>query len=763
MEANLHDNSVAIIGMDCRFPAGDGIEQFWDSLLRGVDAVGQAAPQRWRSARAVSLDLSWESQLATDLGGFIADIDGFDAPFFAVSEAEARSMDPQQRMLLETTWSALEHAGIVPASLDGTDTGVFVGIGGHDFSVLLWPCSPDTHASTGASVAIAANRISYLFGLEGPSITVDTACSSSLVAVHLASRSIVSGECETAIVGGASAVLLPIITASLSAAGRISPDGRCRSFGESANGFVRSEGAGVVILKQLGAARRDGNRILALIGGSSVNHNGRSNGLSAPKPGAQVKLILRALAAAGMSACDVDYIEAAASGTPLGDAIEMKAIQDCLATQRSPGQKALVVGSVKSNIGHLEAASGVAGLIKTVLSLQSGLIPPSLHSETISSLCAIDPATILIPQAITPWAGMASERVAGINGFGFGGTNAHVIVRGSEPDMATLPSDAEGEHWLPISAQSPEALSALVERYLRLAEGPKICPRDLCASSARHRTHFKYRSGALIKFTDDLSQVMAATQRTCPVVEKVRNTAVVLRGDLAIEGGALLACLWGNLHFRAIVAEAEVELEEALEPLLCNLTRDSVQVGHCQPAWLAVALDYCWGKWLSSFVLGRKSFVCAGLGEIAAGLLLLDIPLRHVRSMLDGSAFSMPGVPPPSGKRLPLYWLEGGKPTPGLPWSEAQTPELPQNPGTLHVDAVPVPGHERWSTLGHVGRDLFLAGADLDWAVMHPTGSYAFVPLPRYAFQRKRYWPQYLDKHLNCDTEADGPPLRETT
>lgn len=412
---------IAVVGLGCRLPGGvHGPEQFWRLLTEGRDAVTEVPAARWAEYGPVP-------ERVTRWGGFLDDVAGFDAEFFGIAPGEAARLDPQQRMLLEVAWEALEHAGIAPRSLSGSETGVFVGISGTEYGArsLRDLSHADPWTATGAALSIAANRLSYVLDLRGPSLAVDTACSSSLVAVHLAVQSLRSGECELALVGGANLLLGPEVTASFDEMGVSSADGRCKPFSAGADGIVRAEGAGVVVLKRLSDAQAAGDRVLAHIRGTATNSDGRSNGLTAPNDAAQQALLRAAHRQAGVDPSATDYVEAHGTGTLLGDPIEAHALGTVLGPRR---RQPLLIGSVKSNLGHLEAAAGVVGLIKTVLALHHGLIPPSIHCPAPNPHIPFDELGLSVADSVRPWPASDRPALAGVSGFGFGGTNAHAVL-----------------------------------------------------------------------------------------------------------------------------------------------------------------------------------------------------------------------------------------------------------------------------------------------------------------------------------------------
>ncbi len=488
---------IAIIGMGCRFPGADGPEAFWNLLVNGVDAVTEVPEERWSLRRFYSADPSSPGKVSTRWGGFLRDVDRFDADFFGIAPREAMAMDPQQRIILEVAWEALEDAGQVPKRLAGSRTGVFMGVSISDYGrfQLSDPQSIDAYSGTGSAMSIVANRLSFFFDFKGPSVVVDTACSSSLVAVHLALRSLWSGESTLALAGGVNLLLSPSVTINFSKAGAMAPDGRCKAFDERANGYVRSEGAGVVVLKPLSAALRDGDPVYAVILGSAVNQDGRTNGLMAPNPQSQKELLRQAFRDAGVSPGAVSYVECHGTGTLLGDPIEAESLGSVLAEDRPP-ERPCLIGSAKTNIGHLEAAAGVAGLIKTALALKHGMIPPSLHFVKPNPYIPFERLPIRVQTSHAPWPKTAGPRIAGVNSFGFGGTNVHVVLQEAPRTDAGLadPKKRQAAHRrpvrvLPLSAHSPEALRQTAETWREwLAETP-LDEADLCYTAAVRRQH----------------------------------------------------------------------------------------------------------------------------------------------------------------------------------------------------------------------------------------------------------------------------------
>jgi len=414
--------AIAIIGLGCRFPGAPDPESFWQLLHDGKDAITEVPLERWDLRAFYDPKRATPGKMNTRWGGFLQHVDQFDPSFFSISPREAVRMDPQQRLLLEVAWESLEHAGMPPDKVAGSQTGVFIGISSNDYARLGQddPSLIDAYAGTGNAHSIAANRLSYFLDLRGPGIAIDTACSSSLVAVHMACQSLRNGECSMALAGGVNVILSPELSIAFSQAQMMSADGRCKTFDNDADGYVRAEGCGLIILKPLSSALRDGDMILALIRGSAVNQDGRSNGLTAPNGPAQEAVIRLALHNAGVSPNQVSYVETHGSSTPLGDPIEFESLKAVLMQNRSPDQTC-VIGSVKTNIGHLEAAAGIAGLIKVVLSLQKGEIPAHLNLRKLNQHISLEGTTFIIPQQRQPWP-ESRLRLAGVSSFGFGGT-----------------------------------------------------------------------------------------------------------------------------------------------------------------------------------------------------------------------------------------------------------------------------------------------------------------------------------------------------
>jgi len=480
-----HD-AIAIVGMGCRYPGGaTSPDAYWRLLNEGRDAIREVPTERWDIDDWYDADPDAPARMSARAGGFLDEISRFDPSFFGISPREALTMDPQQRLLLEVSWEALENAGISPASLHGTQSGVFVGICNSDhFNRLLQrgPESIDAYVASGSAHSVAAGRISYFLGLQGPALSIDTACSSSLVALHAACTSLRNGEARLALAAGVNVMCSPETTIALSKAHMLAPDGRCKTFDASADGFSRGEGCGVLVLKRLPDAIADGDAVLAVIRGSAVNQDGHSGGLTVPNGPAQEAVIRAALADAGVQAADIDYVEAHGTGTSLGDPIEVRALSNALGAGRT-GDRRLQIGSVKTNIGHLESAAGIAGVMKVVLSLMHERIPPHLHFSTPSPHIPWHQFPVDVTAQGRAWSRQTQrKRLAGVSSFGFSGTNAHVVIE-EAPVPAAAPAAEAGRmpRCLPLSARTPVALSALAASVARVLRAPGDVPLEQVA------------------------------------------------------------------------------------------------------------------------------------------------------------------------------------------------------------------------------------------------------------------------------------------
>ncbi|MEI2579701.1 type I polyketide synthase [Scytonema sp. PRP1] len=504
---------IAIVGMGCRFPGGaDNPEVFWQLLHNGVDAITEVPKDRWDIDAYYDPDPEIPGKMYTRFGAFVNQIDEFAPYFFGISPKEAVSLDPQQRLLLEVSWEALENAGLVPQQLTGSRTGVFIGICSNDYCHRAFSrdiTEIDAYLATGNSHSVASGRLSYFLGLQGPSLSVDTACSSSLVAVHLACQNLRNEECDLALAGGVNLILSPETSVNFSKARMLAPDGHCKTFDMAADGFVRGEGCGVIVLKRLSDAVANKDNILALIRGSAVNQDGHTSGLTVPNGLSQQAVIRQALEKGGVKPAELSYIEAHGTGTSLGDPIEVEALDAVFGKERSQDQP-LVIGSLKTNIGHLEAAAGIAGLIKVVLSLQHKEIPPHLHFKQPNPHLNWDRLSMTIPTQPMPWLVGEKKRIAGVSSFGFSGTNAHIVLEEAPVSEPVQTQIERPLHLLTLSAKTEESLKQSSLRHGKyLAANPALSIGDICFTANTKRSHFTHRLAVVAESTQQLHQTLS--------------------------------------------------------------------------------------------------------------------------------------------------------------------------------------------------------------------------------------------------------------
>ena len=661
---------IAIIGMGCRFPGAPDLAAFWQLLHNGVDAITDIPAERWDVAAHYSPDRDDHTRMYTRQIGALAGVEHFDAGFFGISPREANGLDPQQRLLLEVCWEALEQAGLAPDRLRRTPTGVFIGLSTNDYrdrSGAAVTGQGDHHQFLGNLPNMAAGRIAYHLGLQGPTLQLDTACSSSLVAVHLACQSLRNGEANLALAGGVNLILAPENMIGLCQVQALAPDGRCKTFDVAADGYGRGEGCGVVVLKRLADALAAGDTILALIRGSAVNHDGPSSNLTAPNGPAQEAVVRQALAQARLQPKAVSYIEAHGTGTALGDPIEIGALTAVFGQRRQP----LWVGSVKTNIGHLEAAAGIAGLIKVVLALQYGVIPPHLHLHTPTPLIDWAATPVQVPTARTSWPVSATTdtRIAGVSAFGFSGTNAHLILE-QAPAVATRATAGVERpvHLLTLSAKSEPALRELVHRYAEFSTQHRdINLGDLCYTAHTGRTHFTHRLSVTAASTHQLQTKLTAygadalptgvSRGTVAEYKPVPPVAFLFTGQGSQYVGMGRELYATQPHFRQTIDRCEALLQEQMgasilavlypeqraegsnasalpgeQSQIQTLNSKIDETTYTQPALFALeyALAQLWRSWgvEPAFVLGHS------VGELVAacvaGVFSLEDGLRLV-------------------------------------------------------------------------------------------------------------------------------------
>jgi acyl transferase domain-containing protein len=763
---------IAIIGVGCRFPGGaDSPEAYWSILRAAADTIRDAPADRWDKEADYGPEFAEPATIHTRKGGFLDRIDAFDPGFFGLSENEAAGMDPQQRLLLEVVWEAFENAGIPADTVAGSGTAVFVGITNEaDYHKGL--LGPPARGGTGISNAVAANRLSFVFDLKGPSVAIDTACSSSLVAIHLACRSLRARDTDLAIAAGVNAILSPAWMVAFSMAGMISKSGACRSFDASADGFVRSEGCGAVLLKRLEDARRDGDRILAIVRGTAVSQNGRGSALTVPHGSALLAAVRGALLDAGVEPAAVGYVEAHGLGSEMGDPIEVAALLAALSAGRTPADRCLI-GSAKASMGHSEAASGMGGVIKTILAFRHREIPPQLHFKTPNPHLSLAGTPFSIPTTLTSWPGGLKPRIAGVNSFGLGGTNAHVLLEAPPAPAGPVAAGVETPHLLLLSARSAQALDDRARGWGAWIEThPEVAIGDLAAVAATGRTHFRRRLALIGSRHDALCSALtrfAGGDRTAALHAAQSPDAAAPRIALLFRGSA--ADLEEGPHpWPAIFRAAREQAAERFEALF----GEHLEPRHVDPSLFA--FQRAWLELFRALGVVPQAVLGQGIGEVtaalAAGVVDLDAGIRLVLAReraktgagaADDTIGALSFRPP---RRTWISELTGEvmPPTrpPGADHWRRQAHETPDPRRALAaLEAIGCDlviaigggrtGSDAWlDPLGAAAagrRDAFLRtlatlyvrGAALDWRALYPrTG--ADIEPPTYPFQRIRCW-----------------------
>ena len=643
---------IAVVGIGLRFPGGaSDLSSFWQLLAEGKDAISEIPSDRWDRDAYFDPDPDRSGKMNVRHGGFIDGVDQFDAEFFGISPREAASMDPQHRLLLEVCWEALEHAGESPARVADSQTAVFIGIANGDYLRMLYadPDQIDPYAASGNGFSLASGRLSYLLGVHGPSVTIDTACSSSLVALHLACQSLRLGECSIALVGGVNLILSPELHINLAKVRVLAPDGRCKSFSAAADGYSRSEGCGIAVLKPLSAALADRNRILAVIRGSAVNQDGRSAGITAPNGPAQEAVIRAALKSAGLPPEDVTYVEAHGTGTALGDPIEVQALAAALGQGRSP-ERPLLVGAVKTNIGHLEAAAGMASLAKAILVLQHQAIPPSLHLREKNPAVDWKNLPISIPTELTAWP-VNAPRVIGLSSFGMSGTNAHIVLEAAPVQQKTSNDPERPLHLLALSACNETALRELAARYERLVAETDADLADMCFTANAGRSTFAYRLAMVGENATEIRTGLADLM-THPHFEAAASRpkiAFVYTGQGSQYPGMGAELYRTSPTFRAALDECGEWLRPYMDRNLTEVLFPAPgdeslihQTIYVQPAMFALeyALTQLWRSWglepamVAGHSLGEYAAACAaGIFSLTDGLRLVAARGRLTASL----------------------------------------------------------------------------------------------------------------------------------
>ncbi|MDP7702258.1 non-ribosomal peptide synthetase/type I polyketide synthase [Mycobacterium sp. TY815] len=650
------EEPIAIVSMACRTPGGvRDPEGYWALLDQGRDAIG-GLPERWDAGDLYDPDPDAVGKTYAREGGFLSDVEFFDAQFFGISAREATAMDPQQRLVLELAWEALERAGLPPDGLEGSVTGVYLGVQSSDYGSDGYSLRDlDGYRLTGRTISAVSGRVSYALGLQGPAMTVDTACSSSLVAVHLAASALRQGECDLALAGGVQVMCTPAMFVEFSRLRAVAPDGRCKAFSAAADGAGWSEGAGLVVLKRLRDAQRDGDRVLALIRGSAVNQDGRSLGLTAPNGSSQQRVIRAALQSSGLTPDDIDAVEAHGTGTALGDPVEAGALAQVFGPTRD-AERPLWLGSSKSNIGHAQAAAGVLGVIKMVLALQYECLPKTLHAHKPSEHIDWDAGGLSLLQQSQPWPhDRASVRRAGVSSFGISGTNAHLILQ-EAPPPASAPAAAEGPpdvlRFWPVSARSAAALSDQADRlYQHVSANPELDLTDVAYSLATTRTHHPYRAAITVAGAgvDPRAEVLAAltalrAQRPHPALS--RHQLVAQGGRLVFvfpgQGAQYPAMAAGLYQQHHVFARAVDACDRALQPWTGWSVRDVIcqrpesasleRVDVIQPVLFAVMVALA--EVLESYGIVPDAVLGHSQGEIAAAYVAGALPLEQAAQVV---------------------------------------------------------------------------------------------------------------------------------
>jgi acyl transferase domain-containing protein len=728
---NAQLEPIAVIGAACRLPGGVlDLESYAEFLRKGTDAI-QTLPDR-------SDEALLPAEGSVRWAGIIEGADRFDAGFFGISPQEAVRMDPQQRVALEVAWEVFEHAGVPPERAQ--DTGVFIGVYNSDYLLLQVAAGfkPDVYTGPGNSHSIVANRISYTFDLRGPSIAVDTACSSSLLAIHLACQSLRQQECETALAGGVNLILSRWSNEITSRVLPIAPDGRCKSFDARANGIVRAEGCGLVLLKRLSRALKDGDRILAVVAGSAVNQDGRSNGLTAPNLLAQQQVIRRALEQARISPEDIGLIEAHGTGTALGDPIEVEALVDIYG-KSGTADSACALTSVKANLGHLEAAAGIAAFLKAILSVRNGELYPQPNFECLNPNIRLQGSRLYVPRTVSSWTAPSGSRCACVSSFGFGGTNVHLIVRQAPANMevetdSCVTTDGGGKYLLPISDRSMAGLAATARTFSRLLDQPEsLTPEaiwSICYTASVRRSHHKHRV-AVFGRPNELAGLLAqrlhnlekngneATRlpRGCHF-----NVALFLAGDDAWRDN-FTARLLQNERLRRFYEARRASLEDSSQSLTGGV----------------LALQVAILDWLRDIGIVAQAVGGAGCGAAAAAFAAGSIDFTEAARQVSIRETNMAPMPDPATEAhcVDEFLRQGCNvllPAGRLPFGEAGRSSSAMVSIDLFADDADPAVFEL-----DLYRRLFEAGFPLNWSALYASKG-SCVDLPRHEWQHERYW-----------------------
>ncbi len=791
---NKQTEPIAIVGMGCRFPGGgNSPESFWKLLRDGVDVIGEVPQQRWDINAYYDPNPETANKMYCKYGGFLDEVDKFDAEFFGLTPREATSLDPQQRLLLEVSWETLENAGIAADKLKSTKTGVFVGISLNEYAqqAALGGTDIDVYTATGNALSVAAGRLSYFLGLQGPALAVDTACSSSLVSVHLACQSLRTGECRQALAGGVYLMLSPQTTIAMSKLRALSADGRCKTFDVAADGYGRGEGCGIVALKRMSDAIESGDRILALIRGSAVNQDGCSSGLTVPNAQAQQAVIREALVNAKVEPAQISYVEAHGTGTSLGDPIEVKSLGKVLGKNRSP-QQPLMIGSVKTNIGHLEAAAGIASLIKVVLAMEHREIPPHLHLNELNPHISLQDMVATIPTKPTAWDVVdGQQRLASISSFGFSGTNAHMVLQETPVKIENKRQERQF-HLLTLSANNKHSLQKLLQKYSQfLDEYPRATLADICFTANVGRKHFNYRLALVADSVESLYKNLQTTDIKESKLNFNKKVVFVFTDD-GFQYLDIGRQLYENQPvFRQFLDRCNEILEPYLEKSLLEILDDDkyLVIHHQIKPLILFSLEYSFAQLWLSWGIEPVAVMGEGVGEYVAACIAgvfnlsdafkLIIQREGITQEQNGNnkivtteiEYFQPNISFISnrtGKYIETetvtqadYWSNSVREAINLKTScsflkeqgcelfveignnpilkeQAQqylSPEDIDNWLTLLPD-----NQEYWRVLLQSLATLYKKGVEINWDNFYQDKSYNRLQLPTYPFERQSYW-----------------------
>ncbi|KPA09301.1 polyketide synthase [Candidatus Magnetomorum sp. HK-1] len=762
---------IAIIGMSCRFPGASNCNDYWRLLHDGKNAVTEIPGDRWPINDYYDPDASAPGKMNTKWGGFLSQIDMFDADFFGISLREAKKMDPQQRIMLEITWEALENAGLSPKKLIESQTGIYLGFNQIDYGLMQLKSDSknlDHYTTTGNGYCFGAGRIAYTFGFHGPAITIDTACSSSLVALHQACNGLRSDDCNMAIAGGIQLNILPSFHILLSQTHTLSPSGACKTFDADADGLVLGEGCGVVVLKRLSDALSSNDHILALILGSGVNHGGPASGITVPNEIAQEKVIRKALKKARVEPSDIHFIETHGTATAIGDPIEFNAIDSIFGDR--PGNDPLILGAVKTNIGHLDAASGIAGLIKTVLSLQHNEIPPNLHFRNPSPKIDWTKGNIKVASEKIDWPRGEKRRIAGISSFGISGTNSHAIIE--EPPESIEEQDDTFKrpiHIFTLSAKNEKALHELVRAYCEyLHSNPKEKIENLCYTANTGRDHFDHRICVLTNSISQLHEKLKAFLNGNDVKglfskeQKTRHLNITFYFP---EENEQFIGMGSQLYktqplFKKRIDQCHSILKEtyniSLNSILYN-ENDQLDFNHIKLA--AFSIEFALSELWQSLGIKPSSVMGHGVGEIVAscvaGKFTLEQAIALIQNDKQPDNISAAHMKILSGKKSDAEFLQTiiNQKSKYIIDMGSKSPILTEKTSEINYLSSIDTQQNEWETLLKNVSQLYLEGSDIDWESFDMGVNRKRVQLPSYRFQRKSYW---VNKDMIDTIPVDG-------